>query len=178
QSEKTSASGTGPARMTFNSLVVEVPGGLTYVVEQVFTGPRKGDRDELAKLLRDVAVGDTSTAKVVRESDTKMGKSPGKEYLIERGTTVIRARAFVIGSSLYLLRAIGPRDQVNSPDTTLFLDSCRLQLRDRPAGDAGGIAGGNARDAEFRDPVPEQGALVGMEFSMGKSGIHPDVKAV
>jgi S1-C subfamily serine protease len=179
-SEKTSASGTGPARITFNSLVVEVPGGLTYVVEQVFTGPRKGDRDELAKLLRDVAIGDPATAKVVRESDTKMGKIPGKEYLIERGATAVRARAFVIGSgsSLYLLRAIGPRDQVNNADTTLFLDSCRLQLQDRPAADAGGIAGGNARDAEFRDPVPEKGALVGMEFSMGKSGIFPDIKAV
>ena len=180
QSEKSRTSGDPKLRMTFNMLVVDT-GGPTYVVEQVIvtTIPRKQfDRDELTKLLRDVVLSETPGAKLTREIDTKMGRFPGKEYLAESGGSAVRARAIIIGSSIYLLRASGTREQVESADSTTFLDSVRLQTPARPPVVATGpIAGGGANDPEFKDAVPAGGTLVGLEIGVGKLGAGPAVRS-
>jgi S1-C subfamily serine protease len=181
-SEKQRTSGKPPGQwLTFNSVIVEMPGGQTYMVEQIILipPPRIVNRDEIMKLLREVAIGDGPGAKVTREADAKMGQFPGTEYLIERGTSATRARGFVIGSSVYLLRAIGTRDQVEAAESTTFLDSCRLQVLNRPpAGGAGAAIAGGRNDPEFSDPVPAGGALVGLELGLGKRGAGAVVKSV
>ena len=193
QAEKTRTSGSPAARLTFNMLVVETTAGPTFLVEQVLitTVPRKNfDRNELTALLRDVVLGENPGTKMVRELDTTMGKHPGKEYVVERGESTVRARAFVIGNSMYILRAVGTREQIDSPDSTTFLDSCRLQVRPvgPPVGPppigppasvpaAGLIAGGGIKDPEFKDVVPAGGTLVGLEIGVGKLGAGPAVRS-
>ncbi len=130
-------------------------------------------------ILRGVALGDAPGAKVTREIDTKMGRFPGKEFLVERGPSATRARGFVIGSSIYLLRAVGTREQVDSADSTLFLDSCRLQVVNRPpVGPANAAITGGGNDPEFKDLVPTGVALVGLEVGLGKFGPTTVVKSV
>jgi S1-C subfamily serine protease len=180
--EKQRTSGTAKQRVRFDSVIGEMPSGPTYMVEQIIiTPPPRGaaNRDEIMKILREVAIGDTVGAKVTREADAKMGRFPGTEYLIEGGTSATRARGFVIGSSIYLIRAIGTRAQVESDDATIFLDSCRLQiLNPPPAGGANSVIAGGRNDPEFRDAVPVGGALVGLEIGLGKLGANNVVKAV
>ncbi len=178
QNEKQHTLVKPPNRLTFNAIVAETPGGVTYIVEQVLVAPRPGkqlDRDEIMAMLRDVALGDAPGAKVTREVDAKMGKFPGKEFLVERGVSATRARGFVIGSSIYLLRVIGTKDQVESPDGKTFLESCRLQVPNRPP--VGPIAGGRD-EPEFKDAVPPGAVLVGLELGVGKLGPNVVVKSV
>jgi S1-C subfamily serine protease len=169
-------------RVTVNTVAVALPGGAAGTVEQLFIPANlKLTRDDLVALLRDVAISDAPGAKVVREIDLKMGTFPGKEYLVERGASAARSRAFVIGSNLFLLRAVGTRDQVEAADSATFLDSCRLQVARPPAGPAApsvAIAGGGAADPEFKDPLPEKGVLIGMEFALDKVGTNTVVRAV
>jgi len=186
QSEKTRSSQTGGKqrlRVSFNSLLVEVAGNQLYSVEQVILTlpPRtKINHNEMMQILREIAVGE-GNASVVRETDAKMGRFSGKEYLIQRGTVFIRARTFVIGGSLYLLRVLGTREQVDSADSTVFLESCRLQGVNRPpAGGTGAtIAGGAPTDPEFKDPVPDKGALVGLELALvAKPGSSASIRSM
>ncbi len=182
QSEKQRTSGTGPNRVTFNAIITEMPNGVTYIVEQVLLPPRSGkqlDRDEIMTILRNVALGDGLGARVTREVDAKMGKFAGKEFLVERGATATRARGFIIGSSIYLLRSIGTRAQVDAVQSTIFLESCRLQVVVRPPVTPGAvIAGGAPIDTEFKDLVPDKGVLVGLELTAAKAGAVTLVKAV
>ncbi|MCE9563837.1 MAG: serine protease [Planctomycetes bacterium] len=180
-SEKQRTSGKFPAqRVNFNSVVADMPGGATYIVEQLILipPPRMINREEVMKLLRDVSVGEGVGAKVVRENDTKMGKFNGTEFLIERGGSATRARGFVIGSSIYLLRAIGTRDQVDSTESMLFLDSCRLQVITHQSGNSGSVIAGSGGDPEFKEMVPAGGTLVGLEIGLGKHGTKDVVKAM
>ena len=200
-SEKDSMVGKAPNRLRINTLHIEMPNGMTYLVEQVMIipAPKITEREALTRLLRNVAVGDEPNAKVTRERDTTMGRFPGKEYFIEKGAAASRARGFVIGSSLYLVRVMGTRAQVESAESTIFLDSVRLQVPNRPpaggpnvtgkkgpdvvvvppAGDGtkSDIAGGRM-DLEFKELVPAGGTLVGLEIGLGKQGPNTVVKAV
>ena len=155
QSEKTRTSGSPQLRMTFNMLVVDT-GGPTYIVEQVHITsiPRKQfDRDELTKLLRDVVLNEAPGAKITRETDSAMGRIPGKEYLVESGDGAVRARVFVIGSTVFILRATGTREQVESAASATFLDSCRLQMPNRPPVAGPGGAGARARSSVVCRPT-------------------------
>ncbi|AWM36268.1 Serine protease Do-like HtrA [Gemmata obscuriglobus] len=163
-----------------SSAVCAVPDGPSYVVEQVIITPPRGpvNADEIHRLLRQVAMG-KGDAKVTRETDVQMGPFKGKEYLIERERGAVRARSFVIGSSFYLLRSIGSLDEVQSADSTRFLESCRLEkpAPPPPAVPGATVAGGTPHDTTFNDPVPAKGALVGVEFGLGKIGENRTVTA-
>lgn len=176
---------SGALRVAIHEIVAE-QGAKTFMVEQVLFPPRGLDRDEAMKMCRDIAMGKELGAKVVRESDAKMGKFPGKEWLIQAGGSATRARGFVIGNSVYLLRSIGTRAFVDSEDSMTFLESCRLQVPNRPpVGPVGppgqqteAIAGGAATDPQFTDLVPAQAKLVGFEVALGEDGMNPTVRAV
>jgi S1-C subfamily serine protease len=192
-SEKQKTSTSGAQRISFNSVVAEAPGGKTFIVEQViFFPPLRGGADvnEVTKILRDVAIGDSPGATVAREGNVKMGRFNGKEFLITRGTSATRARVFVIGSSIYFLRVIGTRAGADAEDSTVFLESCRLQVPNRPApeppgpgpgpgpGQAVTIAGGGASDPVFTDRAPEKGTLVGVEVALGTVGSDTVIKGI
>lgn len=164
-----------------SSAIAAVPDGPSYVIEQIIITPFRGpvDANEIHRILRRVAVGKGADAKVTRETEVKMGRFTGKEYLIERDRGAVRARAFVIGSSFYLIRSIGSLDEVQSADSTLFLESCRLHTPAPPPPAIPGatVVGGTPHDATFNDPVPDKGALVGAEFGLGKVGENKAVTA-
>jgi hypothetical protein len=162
-------------------LHLELPSGLVYQVERLTLPPalrpRPGSRD-LEESLKDLLLKEFRGT-LARESEARLGNLSGKEYLIETGQGLARARVFVgTGGRVVILHAEGTREQVQDRGTQVFLDSCRLGAPPAapPAGrpaeppDQRGhtkIQGGGG-DPEFTDRAPEGGLLVGFEIGLGK----------
>jgi S1-C subfamily serine protease len=180
-------------RIKTNVLVVEMPGGLEYMVQEVILPPTiKVTRDELANLFSDAVVGEAG-GKSTEETDVKMaGTFSGKEYLIENDKSATRARIFVIGKRVFVVKASGSKEQVTAEESTTFLNSIRLP-EGPPAG--GPVAGGpgtpapgaanngpriqgGGGDPEFKDLAPEGGLLVGLEIGLGKFFDKDVIRAV
>jgi S1-C subfamily serine protease len=168
-------------RIKTNVLIVEMPGGLEYMVQEVILPPAiKATRDELANLFRDAVVGEAG-GKAGEETDVKMaGTFAGKEYLIESDKAATRVRIFVIGKRVFVVKATGSKEQVTAEEATTFLASVRLPEGGPPAGgqvatgpgpgaaNNGPRIQGGGGDPEFKDLALEGGLLVGLEVGLGK----------
>jgi hypothetical protein len=176
-------------------LQVEMPSGVIYHVEKLtLTGAilTKLKRKELEDTLKDVLLAQFR-GKLAEESEAKLGALTGKEYLIETGKGLAKARVFVGGAGrVVIVLAEGTKEQVEDKGTQIFLDSVRLGegtavARDGDSGkkesraDAAGkgrtkIQGG-AFDPEFTDTAPAGGLLVGFEFGLGRFVNNEVIKA-
>jgi hypothetical protein len=161
-------------RLRIQLLAAEVAGGPSYVAEAVTLSPglaKEFKPGELSDLFRDLIASETG-GKVADESDVKAGTIVGKEYRVESARAVTRARVFVTGGRVLILRVAGRKEQVDAEAAGTFLGSGRLTAgggaaaRD-PAGKAPTILGG-AFDPEFKDTAPEGALLVGFEIGLGK----------
>jgi S1-C subfamily serine protease len=131
QAERTTT--THGLQLKFNILLVEMPTGLSYVVEEVLLPPgvANGKRAELEDLIKEIATSATQ-GRLAGEFAVKMGTIPGKEFRIEVGQGLIRVRVFVAGDRLLVLRVIGSKLEVDGPAGNIFLTSCRAPTGSRP----------------------------------------------
>jgi S1-C subfamily serine protease len=189
------------SRVTFNSVVADVPGGAAFLVEQIHLAPqpRNLKAAEVVALMREIVLAEIPGSAVERSIEAQMGKFSGAEFLIAKGSAATRGRVFVVGSNIFFLRVVGTRVQVDGPDGTTFLESCRLQVRPAPgvpvqppfpggqvpppspgvpSGPAEGIAGGAAGDEKFSEPLPAGATLAGLEIRLAKSGEKEFVHSV
>ncbi len=169
QSERSRTSTVGGQKMKINALSIEMGGGPSYVVEELIITPALANKfkpGELADLFRDMVASESAGGKVTEESDVKSGEVAGKEYRIESGKSVAKARVFVSGTKVLFLRVAGTKERVDGEDAKTFLESARF-TSGATAAKAPRILGGGF-DSEFKDLAPEGGLLVGLELGLGK----------
>ena len=128
-----------------NILTVEAAGGLAYnaqvlVIENAST---KENRAGFEELIRDLLTSETR-GRVTSERDIKSGGIPGKEYRIESGRLVVRARVLAAGNWVLILQAVGPKELVDSDGSQLFFTSCRITADPRTTGPSPGGGGSGA----------------------------------
>ncbi len=197
QSERERTSVVSGQRLKFNLLVIEATDGQMFVIEEVIVPvalARKLKREELEDAFRDVLVSELG-GKVTDDADVKMGQTPGKEYRIQAAKAQTRARVFVAGNRVLVLRATGTKEQVDGENAKILLESVRVPGPGRPEVAVGPGPGpgpapanpgqprgprllGGAADPEFRDIAPEGGLLVGFEVGLGKFVNNDVMKAV
>jgi hypothetical protein len=177
QSERERTSTVSGQKLKFNVLSVDVAGGPNYVVEEVIITPalvNKFKAGELADLFRDVVVADVG-GKVTEDTDVKSGMVEGKEYRIE-GKSITKARVFVSGNRVLVLRVTGKKEQVDGEGAKTFLDSGKLTAGAAAVARPRLFGGGN--DPEFKDAAPEGGLLVGFDIGLGKVGERDMIRAI
>ena len=175
ESQRTSTIRGQPFKVT--SLHIEMAGGPIYDVEKL-TLPlalhTRLNRKELEDSLKEMLLSEFR-GKLTGESEAKLGATAGKEYLIETGRGLARARVFIgTGGRVVVLHVEGTKEQVQDKGVLVFLDSFRLGRGDAVADstnsdkkDRTKIRGGGG-DPEFENRAPEGGLLVGFEIGLGK----------
>ena len=188
QSERERTSVVSGQRFKVSVVVVEMPNGLTYKAEALslpLALTHKLKRGELQSLMKEVLTDDVK-GKMLQESDVRLGAVPGREYTIETGQGLAKARVFFFGSKVYLVEVMGKKADVESENATTFLNSFRSRAGMvappvEPGGGTPGAGGGGdmakapdgkimggGGDTVFKDDAPEGGLLVGMEIGLGK----------
>jgi hypothetical protein len=169
QSERERTSTISGQKLRINMLAIEMAGGPSYVAEEVIINAALAKQlkpAELGDLFRDMVATEVG-GKVTDESDVKAGTNEGKEYRIEGTKSIARARVFVTGTRVLLLRVSGKKELVDGDGAKIFLESGHFT--------AGGTAAktprilGGGFDAEFKDLAPEGGLLVGFEIGTSKA---------
>lgn len=172
QSTRTRTSTVNGQRMRINVLAIGMPGGPDYMVEELIVSAafaKQFKTDEFASAFKDLLASEAN-GKVTDETDVKAGKTSGKEYRIEGGKNVTRARVFTTGTRVMFLKVTGTKDAVDGDAAKIFLESGRFT-----SAGGGGATGrtptiyGGGFDAEFKDMAPEGGLLVG--FEIGTSNV-------
>jgi Trypsin-like peptidase domain len=175
----------GGQRMRINSLIGKTASGLVYQAESLLlpVAFAKAARKELYDLFRG-AIVEQAKGQLVESTDAKMGDLSGNECVIEAGATVTRARLFVSGARVYIVRVTGDADLVNGPEAETILSAYRLpaaaavagkgpnevpmpKSKDVPVGAEPTVLGGRL-DSGFKDVGPQGALLVGLEVVIGK----------
>lgn len=168
-------------RLKVHALAIETGSGPTYVAEELLISAalaRQFKPGELSDLFRDM-VASEGGGKLTDETDVKAGTVVGKEYRFESARGATRARIFVAGGRVLIVRVVGRKAQVEDEAADTFLGSARFA-----AGSAAGPAGrtptilGGAFDPEFKDVAPDGGLLVGFEVGFGESFGREMIRAV
>jgi len=170
QSERERNASIKGAKFRINMLTIQTSGGPEYVVEEVLLSPtlaKQFKTTELEEMFRDTTASDLG-GKVTDESDVKAGDVAGKEYRIEGGKNVARARIFTTTTRILLLRVSGKKEALDGDGAKTFLESGRLTSGAKAALTPK-ILGG-AFDSEFKDVAPEGALLVGFEIGLTKNG--------
>jgi hypothetical protein len=117
--------------LTYNSGCVILP--LDFV--------RQIKAKERMELFRDAFV-DEVKGKIDEEKDIEQGTLTGKEYVISTGQGQARLRLFLVGSRVLRAMVHGTKEQVQSNDVNMFLDSYRgpTAPEKKPDDKAGGDA--------------------------------------
>ncbi len=169
QSERERTTKLGGGSIRINALTI-LAGGTNYVVEEAILSPaiaKQYKKAELEDLFRDMVASEAG-GKVTDDTDVKSDNVTGKEYRIEGGKSVARARVYVTNTRVFLLRVSGTKDQVDSDNAKTFLESGRLTAANKASARGPRIQGGG-NDPEFKDASPENGLLVGFEVGLTKN---------
>jgi S1-C subfamily serine protease len=87
----------------------------------------KAVRDSLVRSIVDEIGG-----KISEETDAKLGIFSGREYVIKSRDTTAIVRVAVLPQAIYLSQVRGPEAKVLGEDGSLFLNSFRLHLDEKP----------------------------------------------
>ncbi len=178
QSERERTATVSGQKMKFNLLAVEMAGGPSYVVEEVIVPAAmmtKLKGGELADTFRDLVAAEVG-GKVTEETDVKAGEVAGKEYKIESTKAAAKARVFISGNRVLMLRISGKKEVVDGEAGKTFLESGRILAE-------GAVAKtpqiyGERRGSEFKDTAPEGGLLVGFEIGLARDFDRDMTRAV
>ena len=73
----------------------------------------------------------TKDRTVVSENDVSLSvgdtKYPGKELQVSKGSTYLNVRMYLVGTRLYQIMVIGPKDVVTNDNSTAFFKSFELR---------------------------------------------------
>lgn len=134
RSERSSSRTVNGVKIQVNALFLMNNNGPNYVVEEALISPnlaKKLNRGDLENVFRDEAakviggkVADEKDATVVGVSGKDVA---GKEYRIE-GKSIARVRIVVVPNRtrVFIARIEGTKDQVDSDEAKVFLESSRL----------------------------------------------------
>ena len=150
-------------RFKVNVVQVELNDGPTYGAGTLLlplTLMHKVRPQEWIEGFRDGFV-DEVKGKILREKDVKQGLTPGKEYLIQTGQGLARLRLYVRGGRVYRATATGSKDQVESQDTTTFLDSYHLPTAAAVPRPDAGTPGKTEPPARIDSPAKTDDKLAG-----------------
>jgi hypothetical protein len=193
RSERSRDATFGGARLKISMVVVQKD-NIIYRAEQVSLPVKAGEKVDATAALeafRDAFVKDVNGL-VTSDSDIKLGKMPGKEYVMDAGKTKqAKLRVYVAGPRVYMLSMIGTKEQIESDSAKMYFDSFKHQGMVKEDGTSTGTAGtpagtasnrgprtvGGGGDKESSDKAPEGGYLVGVEIGLGKFGPNDVVRA-
>jgi hypothetical protein len=129
RSERTRDMTFGGSRLKISLVQVEKDRTI-YRAEQVSLPVKPGvkiDPTTALEAFRDAFVKDVDGL-VTADSDIKLGKMAGKEYVMDAGkTNRAKLRIYVTGPRVYMISMIGPKAQVEGENAKLFFDSYKHQ---------------------------------------------------
>jgi regulation of enolase protein 1 (concanavalin A-like superfamily) len=196
-------------RFKVDIVQIDVKGGLTYTAENIILPldfVRQIKPTERMDMFRDLFV-DEAKGKVDEEKEIKLGTLTGKEYLVTTGQGKERLRLFLVGSRVLRVTVNGTKEQVESTEANVFLDSFRgPTAADKSPDDKAGsevakvipgelfpfietavkekrtkdvdIVGFKASKELYRDVPAEGGVLIGFEVGLGKFGTNDVVDSL
>ncbi|MBN9121576.1 MAG: hypothetical protein J0I06_20915 [Planctomycetes bacterium] len=188
------------AKLKISMVVVETKDKALFRAEQVSLPVKAGqkvDPERAIELFRDLFVKDVDGL-VTADADVKLGKMPGKEYVMDAGKNGrAKLRVYVAGPRVYMISMIGTKEQIEGASAKVFFDSFKHQgmVKDDEKKGAGVVGGpptggppvpanrgprtvGGGFDREVADKAPGNGYLVGVEVGLGKFGPNDTVIAV
>ena len=94
---------------------------------------QQGDVTKMLDGARDGAIANVK-GKLVEESRSSLQGAPGREYLIQiKESAFCRSRIYLVKNRLYIVQALGSKQQVQSREAERFLDSFEFEKDDPPA---------------------------------------------
>jgi S1-C subfamily serine protease len=168
-------------RLRVDSLIGKTSAGLVYQAESIVLplAFAKAARNEMHDLFRDAIVSE-SKGRVKDSVEVQMGNLTGTEYTIDAGSSVTRARIFVIGARVHIVQVTGTAEQVAGTEGDTILSSFHLPAPSVAKGPNEGplpkevgvgkeltFVGGRL-DPAFKDVGPQGALLVGLEVVIGK----------
>jgi hypothetical protein len=120
-------------KMRFASVLFQPKDGPTYEAGTVTVIPYAGaftklKSTERVDFMRDLLV-ELSKGKASGEKELKQGRVPGREFIIETGTTFTRHRVYQYVDRFFLMSVTGTKEQIEAKKATTFLDSYKIPDR-------------------------------------------------
>jgi hypothetical protein len=115
------------------SVLLQLKDGPKYEAGTATVMPYKGaftklKSTERVDLVRDLLV-EASKGKVSGEVELKRGRVPGREFVIEVGSTFSRHRVYQYVDRFFFMAVPGTKAEVESKNATTFLDSYKMPDR-------------------------------------------------
>jgi len=117
-------------KLRFASVMLQLKDGPKYEAGTVTVIPYAGaftklKSTERVDILRDLLV-EASKGKASGEVEVKQGRVPGREFIIEVGSTFSRHRVYQYVDRFFIMSVTGSKAQIESKNATTFLDSYKI----------------------------------------------------
>lgn len=101
--------------------------GVCLALHALRCGP--GGGPDWTMLIVTVILVESSKGKASGEVEVKQGRVPGREFVIEAGKTFSRHRVYQYVDRFFFMSVTGTKAQIESKNTTTFLDSYKIPDR-------------------------------------------------
>ena len=125
--------------LRFASITYQPTNGPLYEAGTVTVMPYAGEFTKLkaverVDILRNIFV-EASGGKASGEKELKIGRVPGREFVIEGGNSVSKNRIYQYVDRFFFMAVTGTKEQVEAKNSTIFLDSYKIPDRYTGLGD-------------------------------------------